>query len=800
MSTQSSLPLLPILPTTYCEYAGGPCDQSFEGLRPTEGFAIYASEPPFIADTIEAAIKRVRNRHTSQRWMTWRDLNIPGQIVFCSVCKALRSTERVIADVTTLNSNVLFEIGYALGIGVSVQPVRDQNFVRDEKAFDELGMLDTFGYSGFQNSEDLAEQILAWRVQSVAAQPSQINREQPIYLVRSHVQNEGMVRLMSALKKSGLRFRSFDPRETPRLPLHEAIKHVNMSLGVIVHLLAPERSGATVGNARCALVAGMAMAQGKRVLMVQEGEDRQPIDFRDVVKRYSTASQIAEYVIPLIKDVVEELQEGQFVAVALPLNLIEKIDLGDLAAENEIKGLSSYFVPTGQYNEAKRGRAQLVVGRKGSGKTAIFYGIRSTYKPSHAHLVLDLKPEGHQFTKLREALLQYLSPGIQQHILTAFWNYLLLMEIARKIIEDESRLSYQRPDRRAAWLRVEEVYGEDRSIEQGDFSERLLALVDTIIARNAEIKSISTTPEVTQLVHGRDIRPLSDAVSAYAVTARKEAIWVLIDNLDKSWPVQSARTEDVLLIKCLLEASRKLQRQFENRGTECHVVVFVRNDIYEHLLLETSDRGKDTAVLLDWSDPEVFKEVIRRRIIRSTDLEGDFEGLWRIIFDSHVLGEESFAYILARTLMRPRELLRFLRTCLDVAVSRGRDKVTESDILQAEKSCSDDSLVDIRFELKDVASEYENLPYCFHGASLPLSGEELEQRITQAGVVPADIGKAKDLLIWFGFLGYWLGSETERFSYEYQHDLQKLRTGLPDQPTYTIHRAFRSALEIAASE
>jgi len=81
-----------------------------------------------------------------------------------------------------------------------------------------------------------------------------------------------------------------------------------------------------------------------------------------------------------------------------------------------------------------------------------------------------------------------------------------------------------------------------------------------------------------------------------------------------------------------------------------------------------------------------------------------------------------------------------------------------------------------------------------------LSGEELEQRITQAGVVPADIGKAKDLLIWFGFLGYWLGSETERFSYEYQHDLQKLRTGLPDQPTYTIHRAFRSALEIAASE
>jgi hypothetical protein len=195
------------------------------------------------------------------------------------------------------------------------------------------------------------------------------------------------------------------------------------------------------------------------------------------------------------------------------------------------------------------------------------------------------------------------------------------------------------------------------------------------------------------LVYGGDIRGLSDALSAYMGASRKEAIWLLIDNLDKSWPVQSARTEDILLIRSLLEASRKLQRQFETRGTECHVIVFIRNDIYEHLIRDTPDRGKDTAVILDWADPEVFKEIIRRRIIRSTGLDGDFPTLWRTIFESHVGGEESFAYILNRTLRRPREVLRFCRTCIDVAVSRGRDKVTESDIHQAERQCSEDSLV-----------------------------------------------------------------------------------------------------------
>ena len=127
--------------------------------------------------------------------------------------------------------------------------------------------------------------------------------------------------------------------------------------------------------------------------------------------------------------------------------------------------MSSYFVPTGEYNETKRGHARLVVGRKGAGKTAIFYSVRSTYKPSRAHLVLDLKPEGHQFAKLRESVLEHLSTGVQQHVLTAFWNYLLLMEIARKVVDDESQISHQNFDRRRARLRVAEIFGEDTRSE-----------------------------------------------------------------------------------------------------------------------------------------------------------------------------------------------------------------------------------------------------------------------------------------------------------------------------------------------
>ena len=120
--------------------------------------------------------------------------------------------------------------------------------------------------------------------------------------------------------------------------------------------------------------------------------------------------------------------------------------------------------------------------------------------------------------------------------------------------------------------------------------------------------------------------------------------------------------------------------------------------------------------------------------------------------------------------------------------------------MQAERSCSEDSLVDVRFELKDVAPNLENLPDAFHRVSIPFGEEELQNRMANAGVGPSEIERAKQLLVWFGFLGYWMGSEAERFSYQYQHDLSKMMAALPTSHGYTVHRAFRSALECVVPE
>ena len=534
------------------------------------------------------------------------------------------------------------------------------------------------------------------------------------------------------------------------------------------------------------------MAAQRHVAMVQQGFVLQPIDYRDVILTYSNPAQIADLLTPILGQVIEEIQTTKFVPTTLILTPLEKIDLGDLAAENEIRALDSYFVPTAQYQQAKRGHARLVVGRKGSGKTALFYSLRSTFRPIKSHLVLDLKPEGHQFKKLQEAVLSKLPPGVQQHVLTSFWNYLLVMELAHEIIHHERNMAYRDPRLRAPFDRIEELYGTTDETEQADFSERLLNLVEEIITKGGDLKSLATTAEISQLIHSRPIRELNDSITEY-LNGGKRDVWLLIDNLDKGWAVQAAHDEDILLLRSLLEATRKLQRQFESRGGELYSIVFIRNDIFQHLILEPAERGKETAALLDWNDADLFKDIIGRRIAQSTGIERPFDELWATFVAPHVRGEDSFQFILSRTLMRPREVLRFVGACINTAVNHRHDKVSESDILQAERAYSAEALVDISLEMRDVKFQYDNVPYAFIGCGAVLSRHQVEEQLEAAGIHGADLPEVIELLLWFGVMGIYVSEDDERHSYQFEHDPKLMIAGVRNY-AYCIHPAFRAAL------
>jgi len=124
---KSTMPATTDVPS-YCQYASGPCDQSFEGIATTDVYFFYSSQPEIIANTIEEGAALLRSREPSLSIKTWRDMPINGQLIFCQICKAQRFTKVAVIDVTTMNFNLMFEIGYALGLGIPVVPIRDTTF------------------------------------------------------------------------------------------------------------------------------------------------------------------------------------------------------------------------------------------------------------------------------------------------------------------------------------------------------------------------------------------------------------------------------------------------------------------------------------------------------------------------------------------------------------------------------------------------------------------------------------------------------------------------------------------------
>ena len=79
--------------------------------------------------------------------------------------------------------------------------------------FDELGLIDTLGYNDFQNSAELAASLVDYiRDAAFSFERRPINRHQPIYVLKSPLDTDGQIKMMSVLKNSAIRFRTFDPK------------------------------------------------------------------------------------------------------------------------------------------------------------------------------------------------------------------------------------------------------------------------------------------------------------------------------------------------------------------------------------------------------------------------------------------------------------------------------------------------------------------------------------------------------------------------------------------------------------
>ncbi|MCY4594173.1 MAG: hypothetical protein OXC19_05170 [Bryobacterales bacterium] len=770
-----------------------------------QGFIAYPSSPSIVTDTIETAVSRLRSDSGTANAKTWRETDVAGHFIGTEVLASIANSSWLAADVSILNFNVTYEVGYAIGLGKPLLLTRNASLAKQGPSLSQLGVFDTLGYKSYENSEHLTAILRdAPNSQPLASRAVELNQGDPVYLTDAKFKTNSVTRIISRVKKARLRFRSFDPNEQPRLAGPDAINNVAQSFGVLAHFIPSTVSDEELHNLRSAFIAGLAHGMDKVTLLLQDGNGPIPLDYRDLVVAFQSPLDIDDAIAEFATRVTEAFQVEVKPTVPLPDNLLGRINLGASSAENEARDLASYYLETDAYQRAFRGAVRLVVGRKGSGKSALFHRIRDRIRSSRSNIVLDLKPEGYKLLKFKEDVLLLMSSGTLEHTMTAFWEYLLLLEICYKILEKD-RIPHTRDPRLFAPYRaLRDTYYSDLYVSEGDFSERLSGLLSHIAneykSMHGESSGIRLSEaQLTELLYVHDVRKLRRLVVEYLTF--KNSLWLLFDNIDKGWPTHGIQAEDLVIIRDLLEATRKLQRQLERQDISCRTLVFLRNDVYEILVEHTPDRGKESKVALDWTDPDLLRELLRRRFVFSgIDADATFDDSWRSLAVSHVGGEESSQYLIDRCLMRPRALIDLVNHCKSVAINLRHDRIEEADILKGMSTFSTDLVTEIGLEIRDVLPEAENLLYEFLGVDVRVPSAELDMMMSKVSSSPEQRKAFVDIFLWYGVLGLVRLDGSVTYIYSVNYDSARLKgiasqlqaTGL----VYEVNPAFIPGLEV----
>ncbi|MDO9049267.1 MAG: hypothetical protein Q7U66_16230 [Methylobacter sp.] len=467
-----------------------------------------------------------------------------------------------------------------------------------------------------------------------------------------------------------------------------------------------------------------------------------------------------------------------------------------------MRTLSNYYLKTDQFSKSIRGEAHLVIGRKGSGKSAIFLQIRDRERSNSKNVVLDLKPDGYKLIKFKELILDFLQEGTFQHTIMAFWEYVLLLEICYKILEKDREKHIRDHVLNEPYRKLSELYHAEGYETEGDFSERMTMLMEKITSEyrakyGDDQGNRLSSQQLTELLYCHDVKELFQHVKNYM--KHKNTLWLLFDNIDKGWPTSGLKHEDLLIIRALIDATRKIERQFHKSDIEVNSIVFLRNDVYELLVSETSDRGKEANVLLDWTDSDLLRELIRLRIVANNlDEDLDFEHVWPKICISHFEGEESSQYLIDRSLMRPRFLLNLINQCKSFAVNLNHPLIQADDIRKGLAAYSTDLLTDIGYELKDVSPEIEDVLYAFIGNKHEATDEQIRSAL-QAYLGKDELQEVIDLLLWYGFLGVRLSDLDIKYIYNFNYNMQLLKgfvKKMNSKVIYTINPAFWEGLMI----
>src|SRR5579883_804106 len=418
------------------------------------------------------------------------------------------------------------------------------------------------------------------------------------------------------------------------------------------------------------------------------------------------------------------------------LSMLEKLDFGRLGAEADIlQDDPEVFVTTRQSKAFQLSQHRLILGRKGSGKTALAQQFCRNYKANYDFL-LPIDAVAIRFRKLIEdyrKIEAQIGGTIElKKTLTNVWEHALLtgcmILVARKISSFTGPGSIIHNYLRRRGLLKKRIY--DLLVDTLD--NLLQVFIGTQGKAVSEIiKAIDNYP-----LNNTDFQDACKSLQAYLTTSK--GILVTFDRIDTYFEVEARPYEDDQVERYALRNSiAGLVQAVYNisvspLGRKIGFKVFLPEDKYEAIRSRDLDKIKEFIFKIEWT-PAELKEFIARRIAHSLNIRDDrgnlltdMQNTWHRVFPRTVVNkqvsqirEDIADYLIRHTHYKPRDLQYYCAKLRDLTLAEEdsytvvSEDVVRRAVRDVTKELVDNLFIEFAYEypfLKKLIEQFRRFP------------------------------------------------------------------------------------------
>jgi len=397
---------------------------------------------------------------------------------------------------------------------------------------------------------------------------------------------------------------------------------------------------------------------------------------------------------------------------------ISKINFGAPAAERDInQGLVEYFVESEAYQNVLNRKKTIILGNRGTGKSAIFKVIAERERKRGA-LVIELSPEEYSYEILNEMMIsENRGAWAKQGAYAAAWKYLIYVLVMKALSKEGSRLKTGAAEKIYVYLR------DNHKGMQSNPISILIAYLKRIEGfKIGQIEASLKTKELTRLYQLEEINQLIPAVNELC---KKRQVLILVDELDRGW---DASEDAKAFVSGLFQAAIAINQVSE----DLQVVASLRRELYDNIpsLYEDAQKVRDVIEDISWDERSLLKLIANRIRYSVPELskKDDYQ-CWNLVFAETLEYRQtkSFNYMVDRTLYRPREIIQFCTQCLEedtknlIGLPIDYNVISKAELIYSGERAKDIA-AEYRFQYPGLNSIFE----VFRGKSYTFDRDALE--------------------------------------------------------------------------